>query len=172
MDNKRKSRSDHGHDKEGKEREFDTELKKQDQHKKDADIAEKTLSSIDSAGTKEGHDRRAKAADSADSAVKREAAKLEQAERKISKEGQGQEKQLDSTAKSAGKDHEKLKAGAGKVQFDLARKELEKAAEGSKDDQQWLDKTKQEQEKVRTKADSRTDKFGTDIKSKNMGIKG
>ncbi|WP_372921673.1 hypothetical protein [Roseovarius sp.] len=167
-----KSRKEHGKEKGEIDKELGKEEKDQDQHTKDAEIAERALSSIDSAGTREGHDARVKASDAADRAVKKEADKLEKAEQKISKEGESAEKALDKTAGGAAKDQKKIQDAAGKVKFDDLQKELAQTAEKSREDQQWLEKTKQEREQRRSQADSHTEKFGEHIKSKNMKIKG
>ncbi len=154
------------------DRNFTEEDKKQDAHQKDAQTTEKALSAIDSAGTREGHDQRVKAAQSIDQSVKREADKLKQAERKLSETGKKAEGVLDKTARTAEKDESTLRSAQKEVKFEPANKELGSAADSKKEDKTHLDTNKAEREKRRTKSDEGTDKFHGQVKGLKFKVKG
>ena len=147
------------------------ELKKQELHLKDTELTERAISSLRSAGTSEGHDQRRKKADSADSAIKAEAAKQEQAERKISDEGKRAEVELKGTSDLAAHDSATAKKAMEQVKFDGAKRELNASSAASADDSQFLGKTAKEQEGNRVTADTATQAFAQNIKRRNIKLK-
>ena len=150
--------------------ELTNEEKKQSEHVKEVKLVEKTVRSMESAGTKEGHDSRVKHSKGTDGAVKQHMEKLARDEEKISKEGKSEEGKLADTSKRASGDKRKAQELANQIKLDSAKKEIKSVADSSADDEKYLDKVKTEREKRRERADNKTKKNKGDVDRTNITL--